>query len=77
MADAQRTALVHASDHHAKPYIREQAAALLRVADGHSIRQVAATGILKPRRRETVKLWIERFLADGIPGLLVPHGRGR
>jgi hypothetical protein len=77
LTDAQRAALVQACDHHVKPYIREQAAAILRVADGQSIRQVAATGILKPRRRETVKLWIEWFLADSIPGLLVRRGRGR
>ncbi|HEU5102637.1 MAG TPA: hypothetical protein VFU22_26615 [Roseiflexaceae bacterium] len=77
LTDAQRAALVQARDHHPKPYIREQAAAILRVADGQSLRQVAAGGILKPRRRETVKLWVDRFLADGIPGLLVRHGRGR
>ncbi|HEU5100327.1 MAG TPA: hypothetical protein VFU22_14965 [Roseiflexaceae bacterium] len=77
LTDAQRTALVQARDHHPKPYIREQAAAILRVADGQSVRQVAAAGILKPRRRETRKLWIDRFLADGIPGLLVRQGRGR
>ena len=77
LSDAQRAALTDARDHHAKPYVREQAAAILRVADGRSVRQVAAEGILKPRRRETVKLWVERFLADGIAGLLVKRGRGR
>ena len=77
LTDAQRAVLLRARDRHAKPYIREQAAAILRVAEGHSVRQVAATGILKPRRRETVKLWIDRFLADGLAGLLVRHGRGR
>ena len=77
LTDAQHAALTHARDHHAKPYVREQAAAILRVADGRSVRQVSAAGILKPRRRETVKLWIDRFLADGITGLLVKRGRGR
>lgn len=77
LTDAQRTALIDARDHHSKPYIREQAAAILRVADRRSVRQVAAAGILKPRRRETVKLWVDRFLADGIAGLLVKRGRGR
>jgi transposase len=77
LTDAQRAALLKARDHHPKPYIREQSAALLRVADGQSLRQVSAAGILKPRRRETIKLWIDRFLADGIAGLLVKPGRGR
>jgi len=77
LTDAQRAVLTDARDHHPKPYLRERAAAILRVADGRSVRQVAAAGILKPRRRETVKLWIDRFLADGIAGLLVKSGRGR
>ena len=77
LTDAQRARLTDARDHHPKPYVREQAAAILRVADGRSLRQVAAAGILKPRRRETVKLWVDRFQASGIPGLLVKRGRGR
>lgn len=75
--ETQRTALIAARDHHAKPYIREQAAALLRIADGASIRRVARSGVLKPRRQETVKLWLDRFVAGGITHLLVRQGRGR
>ena len=77
LSEQQRTELLQARDHHSKPYIREQAAAILRVADGQSVRQVSSIGILKPRRRETVKEWIDRFLASGICGLLVKSGRGR
>ena len=77
LTDEQRTMFIEMRDHHPKAYLRERAAAILRVADGRSVRQVAAAGILKPRRRETVKLWIDRFLADGIAGLLVKSGRGR
>jgi transposase len=77
LTDAQQAALLDARDHHPKPYVREQAAAILRIAAGHSIRQVALRGILKPRRQETVKLWVERFMAEGITGLLVRSGRGR
>jgi hypothetical protein len=73
----QRASLLNARDHHPKPYIREQAAAILRVADGHSARQVARDGILKPRCRETIVLWVSRFLSHGIDGLLVRPGRGR
>ena len=77
LSAAQRTTLVQARDRHPKPYIREQAAAILRVADGASIRHVAAVGVLKPRRRETLKDWIDRFLADGLNRLFVRRGRGR
>ena len=77
LSDAQRAALLEARDHHPKPYIRERAAAILRVADGWSVRKTASIGTLKPRHRDTLKLWIERFLANGINGLLVKPGRGR
>jgi len=77
LSEQQRAELREARDHHPKPYIREQAAAILRVADGSSLRQTSSTGILKPRRRETLKDWVDRFLAAGIPGLLVKAGRGR
>ena len=38
-----------ARDHHSKPYVRERAAAILKVAEGQSIRQVALNGLLKRR----------------------------
>ena len=66
-----------ARDHHSKPYVRERAAAILKVAEGQSIRQVALNGLLKRREPETVKEWITRYLAEGPAGLLVKPGRGR
>lgn len=77
LTPAQRHELVDARDHHPRPYIREHAAAILKVADGQSIRHVAAHGLLKPRRRETIKAWIDRYQAAGLPGLQVHDGRGR
>jgi transposase len=64
-------------DHHEKPYLRERAAAILKVADGKPVREVAKNGLYKPRRRETVSEWITRYQQHGLSGLLIQSGRGR
>jgi transposase len=73
----QRRELEHARAHHPKPYMREKAAALLKVADGASARQVAAHGLLVRRRYETISRWVTRFRSLGLAGLSVGKGRGR
>lgn len=73
----QRRELEEARDHHERPYVRERAAALLKIADGMSGRQVALHGLLKPRKSDTVYHWIHRYLAEGLVGLLIKKGRGR
>src|SRR5260370_11110549 len=61
-----------------KPYQRERAAALLKIAAGVSATAVARRGLLRPRRPETVWQWVERFTAHGVAGLLtIRPGRGR
>lgn len=77
LSPAQEAELTAVRDHHPTPYVRERAAAILKVAHGQPVRQVAATGLYKPRRWETVSTWITRYLADGLPGLHVQAGRGR
>ena len=47
----QRRALVRVRNRHPKPYVREKAAALLKVADGWTLQDVAGKGLL--RRRPT------------------------
>jgi hypothetical protein len=64
-------------DHHQKAYMRERAAAILKVASGLSMLQVALHGLLKPRRYETISAWISRYEQEGIPGLQMQAGRGR
>lgn len=64
-------------DTHPKPYVRERAAAILKVASGWSARRVALHGLLRPRRPETVGDWIDRYLASGPDALEVASGRGR
>jgi hypothetical protein len=61
-----------------KPYQRERAAALLKIAAGASATAVARRGLLRPRRPETVYQWVQRFTAHGVAGLLtIRPGRGR
>ena len=70
LTEEQRQQLLHHRDHHPKPFVRERAAALLRIADGTSPHAVARAGILRPRRPNTLYSWLDRFLAEGLDGLL-------
>lgn len=69
--------LLDCREHHPKAYMREKAAAILKVAAGQSVRQVAAHGLLRSRQPKPVGRWIGRYLAEGRAGLLVRKGRGR
>ena len=67
----QRRVLEDARAHDPKPYMREKAAALLKVADGASARRVAAFGLLTKHRHRTISRWAERFLDEGGPEVSV------
>lgn len=73
----QRAELEQVRDHHPKPYVRERAAALLKIADGQTAGQVARQGLLKERYKRTVKKWLKRYQSDGLGGLMIRGGRGR
>lgn len=73
----QRAELEDARDHHAKPYVREKAAAILKIADGQSGLAVAQGGLLKMRSSDTVYRWWHRYWREGLVGLMVKQGRGR
>jgi transposase len=60
-----------------KPHLRERAAALLKIADGHSAAAVARSGLLRPRQPDTIYRWVQRYRAGGIAGLADRPGRGR
>ena len=64
-------------DHHKKPYMREKASALLKVASGQSANSVALNGLHKTRDPDTVYSWLDIYEAEGIAGLLIKKGRGR
>jgi transposase len=77
LTEQQRDELVEAVRQHAKAYVRERAAAVLKVADGGVAAQVAASGLLVRRDPDTVYGWLDRYEAAGLQGLAIRPGRGR
>lgn len=75
--EPQRLTLEQMRDHHPKPYMREHALGLLKVANGQSIQAVALQGLMKERQWETVQSWVMRYQQWGINGLRIQPGRGR
>lgn len=65
----QRDELQWHRDHDSKPYVRERAAAVLKVADGMSPHAVAQRGLLKRRDPDTVYSWLDWYEAEGLAGL--------
>ena len=63
--------------HHAKRYVRERAAAIVQVADGKTVADVARRGLIRHRQDETVSVWIQRYRDQGVQGLEIQAGRGR
>jgi len=74
---AQQQELEQARDSHPKAFIRERAAAVLKVSSGKTVTEVAEQGLLKRHEPETVHLWIKRYLQAGVKGWQVKPGRGR
>jgi hypothetical protein len=77
LTDEQRSELEQVRDHDPRPYMREHAAALLKIADGASGRQTALHGLLRERWPDTIYHWVERYRTEGLKGLEVRAGRGR
>jgi transposase len=77
LTPAQRHDLVVLRDTAPKAYLRERAAALLKIADGMSAAAVARAGLLRRRKPATVYRWLQRYRAAGIAGLHDRPGRGR
>lgn len=48
-------------DHDPRPYLRERAAALLKVAGGMNAFRVAQEGLHKPRHPETILIWLNEY----------------
>lgn len=65
----QRHDLERVRDRDPRPYLRERAGALLKIAAGDSARHVARHGLLRPRQPETVCRWLAAYRAHGLPGL--------
>lgn len=77
LGSAERDELMKARDSDPKAYIRERAAALLKVADGIPAAIVARERLLKPRDPDTVYSWLDRYQTEGLASLRVKPGRGR
>lgn len=73
----QQEQLEHIRDNDKRPYMRERASAILKIAEGASGRQVALDGLLKQRKPDTIYDWVERYQSEGISGLSIKPGRGR
>lgn len=77
LSPQQRSALRAFVKTHPKPYVRQRASALLKIADGFSVNDVALHRLLLPHHHKTVSQWLKRFLDEGLQGLLIKSGRGR
>ena len=67
--EAQIHELEELRDYALKPYLRERAAAILKIAQGGSGRETALYGLLKPHWQDTIYEWVERYRAEGTAGL--------
>jgi hypothetical protein len=82
LSEKQREELIDVRDRHEKPYMREKAAAVLKVAGppgekGQSARQVARSGLLRKRSPKAVRGWVHTHKEEGIEGFVVEEGRGQ
>jgi transposase len=77
LTEAQWEQLEYIVKHDPKPYKRERAAALLKIAEGAIPAQIARTGLLQPRTLDTIYRWMEAFEQEGLKSLDIKPGRGR
>lgn len=61
LTDTERADLEHTRDRDSRPYLRERAAALLKVADDMPAATVAKIGLHKPRHPETILIWLNDY----------------
>jgi hypothetical protein len=77
LTPAERHALERMRTTDPKPYRRQRALALLRIADGHTPHWVALHGLGHPVSPDQVYTWLSRYQAEGRAGLTIRPGRGR
>lgn len=65
----ERKSLQHILNRDEKPYRRERASAILKIASGDSPHSVAKCGLLKERDPDTVYRWLKAFAQRGIDSL--------
>ena len=77
LSESEREALEKVRDHDARPYMREKAAAVLKIAEGQVASQVAERGLLQSHDPDIIYRWLKRWQTQGVAGLVVKKGRGR
>ena len=77
LSDEQLQELCHLRDTGEPAYLRERAAALLKIAAGSSPHRVAQSGLLKKRKPDTVYTWLRHYREHGVMGLRHKPGKGR
>lgn len=65
LSPEQRAELEALRNRAPRPYLREQAAALLKIADGMSPHAVALYGLLRCRDPDTVYAWLDHYELTG------------
>ncbi len=66
LSSSQRSYLDGILRHDKRPYLRERAGALLKIADGFTPHWVAHHGLLRPRKPDTLYRWLDAFQRDGV-----------
>ncbi len=77
LSETDHQKLVELRDKGKPAYLRERAAALLKINEGLSPHKVARKALLKERDPDTVYTWLRRYKENGIQGLFQKPGRGR
>ena len=77
LSQVQLAELEDLQKHSPKPYLRERASAILKLAGKHTVTDIAGHGLLQKRHRETVSTWLHRYERHGVKGLVIKNGRGR
>jgi transposase len=77
LSEEERRQLTEIVKRHPKPYVREHAAAILKIADGWFATQVAREGLLQVRHPSTVCTWVKLYRLEGSKSFEVKDGRGR
>ena len=77
LTDEQTQILRQLRDTGQPAYLRERAGALLKIAAGQSPHKVARSGLLKPRKPDTLYAWLRRYREHGVQGLRHKPGKGR
>jgi transposase len=77
LSERQRSELEDLRDHAKLPYLRERAAAILKIADGHSGRETARELLNRAHWQDTIYDWVKRYQVQGVEGLKIRSGRGR